>query len=204
MNTYVQTLIFCLAIRFFLVEPRYIPSLSMFPTFDVGDQLAVEKVTKIARPLLEDAFPVRRNEVLVFNPPPAFQDLVTGSAKREALIKRCVAIAGDEVQIKNGILFVNGQAQFETFINERPDYDLPKVTVPPENVFVLGDNRNQSLDSHIWGFLPVKNIIGRAVLTYWPPGRFGSTVPKPTGVTVPQSRDALLKSFVAPPTASAL
>ncbi|KAH8057658.1 signal peptidase [Aureococcus anophagefferens] len=153
-RVYAQTLAICLLIRFFLVEPRFIPSLSMYPTFDVGDQLAVEKVSKRYRPLVKkDPYPIHRNEVIVFNPPPAFKALV-------------------------GVLYVNGKAQAEDdVINERPFYDMePPRVVPPGNVFVLGDNRNQSLDGHIWGCLPTENIIGRAVFKYWPPNRLGGVV----------------------------
>ena len=85
-KTYTYSLVVALLLRFFIIEPRYIPSLSMYPTFDVGDQLAVEKVTKRVRPY-------SRNEVVVFNPPVAFQEIVTGSKGKEALIKRIVAIA---------------------------------------------------------------------------------------------------------------
>jgi len=83
-KTYTISLFVALVLRFFIIEPRYIPSLSMYPTFDVGDQLAVEKVTKKVRPY-------SRKEVVVFNPPPAFQEIVTSSKGKEALIKRIVA-----------------------------------------------------------------------------------------------------------------
>lgn len=91
-KTYFVSLAIALALRFTIVEPRYIPSLSMYPTFDVGDQLAVEKVTKRLKPLY-------RNEVVVFNPPAAFRDIMTNqygqstAKSKEALIKRIVAIA---------------------------------------------------------------------------------------------------------------
>ena len=88
LRVYGKTLAVCLAIRFLIVEPRFIPSLSMYPGLDVGDQLAVEKVTKLARP--RDA-PYRRNEVVVFNPPQSFKDIVNSRARNEALIKRVVA-----------------------------------------------------------------------------------------------------------------
>ena len=177
LRVYGKTLAVCLAIRFLIVEPRFIPSLSMYPGLDVGDQLAVEKVTKLARP--RDA-PYRRNEVVVFNPPQSFKDIVNSRARNEALIKRVVAVAGDTVEVRGGKLYVNGRAQDEAFINEQPAYALDRMVVPAGHVFVLGDNRNQSLDGHVWGFLPTKNVIGRAVFKYWPPGRVGP-VPFPEG-----------------------
>ena len=90
------------------------------------------------------------------------------------MIKRVVAVAGDTVEVRERRLFVNGQPMTEPYTNEPPAYTLEKLTVPPDSVFVLGDNRNQSFDSHYWGFLPVKNIIGHATFTYWPPNRVGA------------------------------
>ena len=86
-------------------------------------------------------------------------------------------------QVKNGQLFVNGQPQCEKYINEKPAYTLPLVKVPSEHVFVMGDNRNNSFDSHIWGPLPVKNVIGRAVFTYWPLNRWGTLPDYTNGAT---------------------
>lgn len=68
---------------------------------------------------------------------------------------------------------MNGVKQVEPYTAEKPDYTLPATTVPVGYVLVLGDNRNKSFDSHVWGLLPEKNIIGRAVLKYWPPWRVG-------------------------------
>jgi len=156
--------LFALLLRLFIIEPRFIPSLSMFPTFEVGDQLLVEKVSKVNRPY-------QRRDVVVFHPPEAYVEL-TGNT--EALIKRVVAVAGDSVEVKRKLLYVNGEAQEEPFTNEKPDYTLEKVLVPKGMVLVLGDNRNYSFDSHIWGFLPERNVIGRAVVKYWPPWRVGA------------------------------
>lgn len=169
---YSTSLAIALLVRFLIVEPRYIPSLSMFPTFDVGDQLAVEKVTKRIRPF-------NRNEVVVFNPPQNFRDIVNknyGNEKKskEALIKRIVAVEGDIVQVKYGKLYINGKQQDEPFTAEDAEYDFGPVVVPPGDLLVLGDNRNHSLDGHIWGFLPKENVIGRAVFVYWPPWRIGN------------------------------
>ena len=90
-KTYFISLSIALLLRFTIIEPRFIPSLSMFPTFEVGDQLAVEKVTKRIKPLY-------RQEVVVFNPPQTFRDIIVENygqdtpKSREALIKRIVAI----------------------------------------------------------------------------------------------------------------
>jgi len=153
-----------ITVRLLLIEPRFIPSLSMFPTFDIGDQLLVDKVfTKVSRNY-------QRRDVVVFNPPDAYVEL-TGNT--EALIKRIVAMGGDTVEVKANRLFVNGMQQEESYTNEFPDYTLEPVKVPLGMYLVLGDNRNHSFDSHIWGFLPRENIIGRAVVKYWPPWRMG-------------------------------
>lgn len=169
-KTYTSSLAIALLLRFLIVEPRYIPSLSMYPTFEVGDQLAVEKVTKRIRS-------PNRNEIVVFNPPQNFRDLVGDGSKKakEALIKRIVAVEGDQVEVKmGGKLFVNGVMQDEPFTAEDAEYEFGPVIVPEGDVLVLGDNRNHSLDGHIWGFLPKENVIGRAVFVYWPPWRIGS------------------------------
>lgn len=90
-KTYFISLFIALLLRFAIIEPRFIPSLSMFPTFEVGDQLAVEKVTKRIKPFY-------RQEVVVFNPPETFRDILVdqygqdASRAREALIKRIVAV----------------------------------------------------------------------------------------------------------------
>ena len=157
--------LFALLVRLFLLEPRFIPSLSMFPTFDVGDQLLVDKITHVQRGY-------NRKDVVVFNPSQTYIDL-TGN--REALIKRVVAVAGDTVEVKNHKVYVNGIEQDEPFINEEPDYELSPRVVPAGMLLVLGDNRNHSFDGHVWGFLPEQNVIGRAVVKYWPPWRVGIT-----------------------------
>ncbi|TFJ86137.1 hypothetical protein NSK_002345 [Nannochloropsis salina CCMP1776] len=170
---FVTSFLISLGIRAFIVEPRYIPSLSMYPTFLVGDQLAVEKVTKTYKNY-------ERGDVVVFNPTQGYQEYVSRdpyitdkSRINEALIKRIIAKGGDVVEVKDGRLFVNGVAQEEKYIAEGPAYVWGPRRVPDGMYMVLGDNRNHSLDSHIWGFLPKENIIGRAICKYWPPWRLG-------------------------------
>lgn len=78
------------------------------------------------------------------------------------------------MEVKGGKLYINGARADEPFTAEDAKYEFGPVVVPKDCVLVLGDNRNQSLDGHIWGFLPKENVIGRAVFVYWPPWRVGN------------------------------
>lgn len=164
-RTFAASFAFALAVRWAVVEPRYIPSLSMAPTLDVGDQLLVEKVSKWARP-------PRRGEVVVFSPPDVLVD--AGYARGDAFIKRVVGVAGDTVDVRGGVVTVNGEEQVGVGAGVSADYEWGPFVVPPDGVVVLGDNRNNSYDSHVWGALPVDHIIGRAVWRYWPLSVFGA------------------------------
>jgi signal peptidase I len=86
---------------------------------------------------------------------------------QEDYIKRVIGIPGDEVIVRDGQVYVNGQRLEEDYIMAPPGYEDTWV-VPENEVFVLGDNRNQSSDSHSWGFVPFENIVGRAMVVYWP------------------------------------
>lgn len=78
------------------------------------------------------------------------------------------------MQVRNGQLIRNGKGLSEQYIMEKPQYTMPRLTIPEGCVFVMGDNRNNSYDSHVWGPLPVENIKGRAAFNYWPPRKFGA------------------------------
>ncbi len=88
-------------------------------------------------------------------------------------IKRVIAVEGQRVEIKGGYVYVDGKPLHEPYIASRPAYTMPEIVVPAGTVFVLGDNRNSSSDSHQWGVLPLENIIGKAWLSYWPPSSWG-------------------------------
>ena len=151
--------ILAFVIRGVIAEPRYIPSDSMLPTLHQGDRLVIEKVSYHFKP------PVK-GDIVVFEPPDQLQEI--GYLKDQAFIKRVVGVAGDTVEVKDGQVYLNGQPLAEEYIQESPNYQLESVQVPPDDLFVMGDNRNNSNDSHVWGFLPVENVIGKAVLRFFP------------------------------------
>lgn len=154
-------LIFTLILRSYVVEAREIPSGSMIPTLQVGDRLLVDKI-------IYKATSLKREDIVVFAPPPQAQALLDVTHKNDDLIKRIIGLPGDKIQIANGKVMVNGNPLTETYLAQKPDYTFGPVIVPNDSVFVLGDNRNNSLDSHYWGFLPLKNIKGRAFFKFWP------------------------------------
>ena len=154
-----------LVLRWAVLEPRWIPSGSMLPALQLQDRVLVEKLrARLHRPI-----PI--GTVVVFHPPAAL--LAAGYDPKAALIKRVVAQAGDAVEVRDGVLWRNGSRAAIDWSAEPMDYQLEPLTVPPDHLLVLGDNRNASLDSHLWGPLPQKALIGTAVLRYWPLNRFG-------------------------------
>ncbi|HEY9630252.1 MAG TPA: signal peptidase I [Coleofasciculaceae cyanobacterium] len=157
-------LVLAVVIRLFIAEPRFIPSDSMVPTLLIGDRLVIEKIGyRFHPPTLGD--------IVVFEPPPQLQ--IYGYAADKAFIKRVIGTAGDTVQVRQGKVYLNGQPLTEPYMAEPPAYEMEPVEVPLHQLFVMGDNRNNSNDSHIWGFLPQDNVIGRAVFRFSPIDRLG-------------------------------
>lgn len=154
-----------LLLRWLVLEPRWIPSGSMLPTLQLQDRVLVQKIG----PRL--GLPLRPGTIVVFHPPPVL--LAAGYDPDAALIKRVVAVAGDEVAVREGRLYRNGAPVEPDWARGPIDYDLQPLTVPPEHLLVLGDNRNSSLDSHLWGPLPEREVLGTAFWRYWPLDRFG-------------------------------
>jgi signal peptidase I len=150
-----------------VLEARYIPSRSMVPTLLVNDRLLVEKVG--AR-----LFVPRRGDILVFNPPPAAADIPN------ALIKRVIGLPGEQISIHSGKVYINGRPLIEPYCKEppryaEPDWDklgMPEGRVPLRALFMMGDNRNNSEDSHVFGPVPIENVVGHPFLRFWPPQRF--------------------------------
>ncbi|MBL1209334.1 signal peptidase I [Geminocystis sp. GBBB08] len=172
----IQALVLSFGIRIFIAEARYIPSSSMEPTLLINDRLMIEKMSyRFHEP--------KRGDVVVFNATETLQK----EGYQDAFIKRIIGIPGDQVKVRNGKVMVNNQVLRETYIKEAPNYNFGPVTVPENQYLVLGDNRNNSYDSHYWGFVPRDKIIGRASVRFWPPQRIGLINEQPAYADTPSS-----------------
>lgn len=158
--------VLAVGIRTFLLGPYKIPTGSMRPFLMEGDRIFVDKLTyRFREP--------QRGDIVVFKYP---------LDRKKDFVKRLVAFGGETVEVRDGQLYINSQKLekpshfLERFYYNRQDWDYGKigqvVSVPENHLFVLGDNSAQSSDSRNWGFVPRKNLIGRAVLIWWPPKRF--------------------------------
>lgn len=166
-------LLLALFIRTFIVQAFKIPSGSMLPTLQIGDHILVSKFSYALKnpftssPLISFSEPERR-DIIVFKYP----------VKKEIdYIKRVIGVSGDRIEIKNKNVFVNGELfDVEQAIhldnsikplNQSSRDNYGPITVPPQSVFVMGDNRDNSHDSRFWGFVDYNAIRGKAFIIYW-------------------------------------
>lgn len=166
--------ILAMIIRAFLVQAFKIPTGSMRPTLLEGDVIMVNKFLYGAKiPFTQFRLPAVRNpkrgDVIVFIYP---------ENPKKDFIKRLIAFPGEAVEIKNGTIYINDKPLLEPMFSLRYYYnrgqfaeERQKIIVPEDHYFVLGDNSASSQDSRYWGFVPHKNILGKAILIYWPPQR---------------------------------
>ena len=127
----------------------------MLPTIQPGDYIILNKLAyKFGDP--------QRGDIIIFY----------SSRHHEDLIKRIIAIPGDKVEVKSGKVFVNDVPLDEPYILEQPKYTVFEQVIPDDNYFVLGDDRNNSDDSHNGWLVPHEAIIGKAWIIYWPPDRW--------------------------------
>jgi len=161
----VIAVILALIIRTFVVQAFKIPTGSMRPTLMEGDRIFVNKfIYRFKEP--------QRGDVIVF---------ISPEDKKKDFIKRLVGLPGENVQISNGIILINGKpVEKGSKLNKQYYYntgDFGKEgatqTVPKAAYFVLGDNSSSSRDSRYWGFMPKKYLLGKAFLIYWPLNRIG-------------------------------
>jgi signal peptidase I len=182
-------LFLALAVQAYAIKPYRIPSGSMEPTLAIGQRVIVDRLTH----RLGETPGV--GDIVVFNPPAGADDEQCGAAGQgegtaspcsrpvahksgETFIKRVVAVGGDRISIRDGHVTRNGKLAHEPFAADcggGADCNFPNaITVPKGYVFLMGDNRGESDDSRFWGPVPVSWVIGRAVVTYWPPNRIGA------------------------------
>lgn len=181
---WVETIVIAMVLAFFIrtyfIQAFKIPSGSMLETLQLGDHLFVNKFvygTKI--PFTDKKIwklrEVQRGDIIVFKYP---------VEPKKDFVKRAIGLPGDEIEIQNKIVFVNDIQLNEPYSQHkdsriipddpaipqevRPRDNLPKFKVPAGQYFVMGDNRDNSLDSRFWGFLPESNIKGKAWFIYWP------------------------------------
>ncbi|MDP9298991.1 MAG: signal peptidase I [Actinomycetota bacterium] len=174
--------VIALLIKTFLVQAFFIPSASMEPTLQKGDRVLVQKVSYY----LHDP---RRGDIIVFEDPhpstePArsvvggflhwmFEGLGVQRPENEDFIKRVIGLPGDTVWAAHGSVYVNGHKITEPYLTQKTQ-DFPHTKVPAGSLFVMGDNRSNSLDSRFGlGYVPENKVIGKAWLVIWPPGRAG-------------------------------
>jgi len=125
---------------------------SMRPTLEDGEFVLVNKMSYRLGA-------VQRGDIIVFHFP---------LNPKEELIKRVIGLPGDRVSVQNHQVYINGQMLNEPYIAQAPIY-TGEWTVLDGQLFVMGDNRNNSNDSKDWGLLPAENVVGKAILIYWPP-----------------------------------
>lgn len=178
-------LLVAVLVKTFIVQPFYIPSESMVPTIEPWDRVMANKLAyRFGEP--------ERGDVVVFlNPNISDEELdetvpeavirsvleAVGVRVRGAddLIKRVVAVEGEEVSVSDGVLHVDGVAMEEPYANDATSMpDFGPVAVPQGHVFVMGDNRSSSLDSRRFGPIPEDEIVGEAVFRIWPLDRIGT------------------------------
>jgi signal peptidase I len=160
-------------IRTFVVQAFKIPSGSMKPTLQIGDHILVNKfIYGVKVPFLRNTvIPIndpKRGDIVVFIYP---QD------RSKDFIKRVIGLSGDTIEIKNKTIYINGRPYRDThgvYVDQyiipgalQPRDNFPPVTVPPNSIFVMGDNRDQSYDSRFWGTVDLKDVMGKAFIIYW-------------------------------------
>ncbi|MBX2862385.1 MAG: signal peptidase I [Leptolyngbyaceae cyanobacterium MAG.088] len=154
------------------VEQCIVPSESMAPTLQIDDRLFVSR-NRTYRPKVGD--------IIVFTPPDeALETLSEGDLLEEEetedllYVKRVIGLPGQQIAVKEGRVYVGNRPLSEAYAPESPAYEWGPETVPADSYFVLGDNRNNSSDSHVWGYVPNANILGAAYKIYWPSERVQS------------------------------
>jgi signal peptidase I len=156
-ETVLLTLLIYVLVRSFLFENYRVVGRSMIPTLENNQYLAVNKLGyRLHKP--------QRGDIIVFRDP---------KDDERKLIKRVIGLPGEVVEIRDGQVLVEGRPLREPYIEAPPGYSYTPILIPEDQYFVMGDNRNNSSDSHNWGTLPREMIVGKAWVSYWPPSLWG-------------------------------
>jgi signal peptidase I len=166
-ETLALTLVIFFLIQHFVAQPFQVQQHSMDRTFAQGDYVLVDRLSHLWSPYA-------RGQVVVFQPPP------NTTEGKDPFIKRVIGVAGDTVEIRDGRVFVNGVALDEPYLFRDADgvaeptvpRDLSRWVVPDGELFVMGDHRQVSEDSRVFGPIPVSSVIGRGLVRYWPLSAF--------------------------------
>jgi len=171
-------------VKTFIAQAFFIPSESMVHTLEVGDRVLVSRMSyRLHEP--------HRGDIVVFTSP--FQTEGSGDDRSipskvihtvlesvglrqpstEDFIKRVIALPGETVEGKNGNILIDGRQLVEPYLAEDPVGDFPAKTIPKDHVWVMGDNRNRSSDSRVFGPISESKIVGRSILRIWPVNRLG-------------------------------
>ncbi len=181
-ETVILALVIFLVLQF-SVQPYRVEGPSMEPNLTEGQYVLVNKLvyrtfpSEAVRDLVGDGSARGR---YLFHPPRAGEIIVFRSPQNHErnFVKRVVGVPGDSVEIRRGVVLINGTAIDEPYIKFRDSRSMDALKVPPDSYFVLGDNRGSSDDSRNWkhlgydGAVPVENIVGRAWVSYWPVGKW--------------------------------
>lgn len=150
-----------------VVRSYEVPTGSMEPTIMPGDRLLANRFIYF----FHDPLP---GDIVTFIPPESVPGKKSNFLGQTIpFIKRVIALEGDIVEVRNGKVYRNNIFLNEPYIKQPPGYNFPPTKVPKGKLFVLGDNRCNSLDSHIWGFLSRNNVKAKAIFCFWPPNRIG-------------------------------
>jgi signal peptidase I len=166
-ETIVLTVVIFFIFQHFIAQPYQIEQVSMENTVEPGQYVLVDKLS----PLWSD---YKRGDLIVFHPPLGYSE---ADGQDIPFIKRVIGVAGDVVEIKGNAVYVNGAKLDEPYVYEgqptTPLTDQSRWIVPKDELFVLGDHRQASQDSRVFGPIPKSSVIGRALLRYWPANEIG-------------------------------
>ncbi len=174
-------LVIAVVIKTFLLQPFWIPSESMLPTIEVNDRVMVNKLAyRWGEPQRGDVVVFRdprQEEVEESLPEAVIRSVLEAVGIRtrgdEDLIKRVVGLPGETIEVRDNQVVVNGTPLQETYLPQVIMPDEPPVTVGPDEVFVMGDNRDASFDSRRFGPIPLDDLVGEAFVTIWPISHLG-------------------------------